>query len=376
MFEAFYGAFKREIESVRGSFYRVGLLTFFPLLSFALVVAIFYKGIAYEMPVIAVDLDKTPLSRDLLFEVDASATINIKYRLNNLAEAKRVIKSSKAYALFIVPKNFSQDIYRLKQPKITVMVNTQYILIGKTLKAAFVDALRSSAQKFKRELFYKSSTLEDQSAAIELQVTPFFNSSKNYFYFLVSALLPSIWQIFIVIGVIVSFGTMFKAKQEREFFKGGHILAKIFGKLFLYTLAYMLLGLGFIYYLYIYLGWEFQGSFGFLVIGMFCSLLAYEAAALFLFVTSFDYARALSLGAFYTAPAFAFLGITFPVDNMNSFALFYRELLPISTYIELQISQANYGAPIGNDIGKVLNLLLFLLLFIPVYIRFKQRLSQ
>ena len=94
MFEAFYGAFKREIESVRGSFYRVGLLTFFPLLSFALVVAIFYKGIAYEMPVIAVDLDKTPLSRDLLFEVDASATINIKYRLNNLAEAKRVIKSS------------------------------------------------------------------------------------------------------------------------------------------------------------------------------------------------------------------------------------------------------------------------------------------
>jgi len=376
MFEAFYGAFKREIESVRGSFYRVGLLTFFPLLSFALVVAIFYKGIAYEMPVIAVDLDKTPLSRDLLFEVDASATINIKYRLNNLAEAKRVIKSSKAYVLFIVPKNFSQDIYRLKQPKITVMVNTQYILIGKTLKAAFVDALRSSAQKFKRELFYKSSTLEDQSAAIELQVTPFFNSSKNYFYFLVSALLPSIWQIFIVIGVIVSFGTMFKAKQEREFFKGGHILAKIFGKLFLYTLAYMLLGLGFIYYLYIYLGWEFQGSFGFLVIGMFCSVLAYEAAALFLFVTSFDYARALSLGAFYTAPAFAFLGITFPVDNMKSFALFYRELLPISTYIELQISQANYGAPIGNDIGKVLNLLLFLLLFIPVYIRFKQRLSQ
>jgi len=369
MFKAFNEAFIKELLEIKSSFYKIGLLTLFPLLAFGLIVAIFYKGVAYEMPVVAVDLDKSELSRDILFSIDASSTIDIKYRVETPKEAADLLKASKAYALIIVPKGFAKDTQLLKQPKITFMLNTQYILVGKILKAAFVKSLNTMAASFDEVRSLKNGD------PIELQITPYFNTSKNYFYFLVSALLPSIWQIFIVIAVIVSFGTLFKAKKEQEFFKGGHISMKIFGKLLPYTVVYMFLGFGFLYYLYFYLGWEFQGSFGFLIFGMFLTLLAYEAVALTLFVTGFDYARSLSLGAVYTAPAFAFLGITFPASNMNSLALFWRDMLPISKYMELQISQANYGAAMIDDVSKLFYISLFSLLFIPVVIRFKQRLK-
>ncbi len=211
---------------------------------------------------------------------------------------------------------------------------------------------------------------------IGLQITPFFNTYKNYFLFLVSALLPSIWQIFIVIATIVSFGTLFKEKREKEFFGLSNITAKIIGKMIPYTFVYTLMGALFLFYIYGTLGWRFEGSFSLTLFGMFLTVVAYQVIALLFFVTGFDYARALSLGAVYTAPAFAFLGVTFPIYNMNSFALFWRDILPISHYVELQISQANYGADVFLEVEKLLILASFSLLFIPVVMRFKKRLAS
>jgi ABC-2 type transport system permease protein len=61
---------------------------------------------------------------------------------------------------------------------------------------------------------------------------------------------------------------------------------------------------------------------------------------------------------------------------MNGFALFWRDLLPISHYTQLQLSQANYGLNIWSEGDKLLTILAFFLLFIPVLILFKKRLRK
>jgi ABC-2 type transport system permease protein len=63
---------------------------------------------------------------------------------------------------------------------------------------------------------------------------------------------------------------------------------------------------------------------------------------LFFFLT-LEPARAMSLAGAFTAPSFAFMGVTFPSSDMNLLAQGWRSLLPISHYIEAQISQVNYG---------------------------------
>jgi ABC-2 type transport system permease protein len=380
MFQALNFAFITELKEIKNSWYKLMLITLFPIISFAFLIAIFSKGVASDLPIVVVDNDKSQFSKKLLFNIDASSTIDIKYRLNDTKEAMKLIKSSKAYALVEIPPHFQRDILLHIQPKVTAMLNTQYILIGKIIKATLVETVAHSAAELEyvKNLFSTQNTQESihTISPVALQITPFFNTYKNYFLFLISALLPSVWQIFIVIATIVSFGTLFKAKKEKEFFKGSHIEMKIIGKLLPYTIAFMLLGIGYLFYIYGTKNWIFQGSFAVMIFGMFLTVIAYQAVALVLFVTGFDYARALSLGAVYTAPAFAFLGVTFPTSSMNTFAVFWRDLLPISYYMELQISQANYGADIFLELDKLFYLSLFTLVFIPVFIRFHQRLAS
>ena len=380
MFEALQKAFLDEILSIKNSFYKFSLITILPILCFALVIAIFYSGVVRDMPISVVDNDKSKLSKKLLFNIQSSPTIDIKYSCDSLNEAMGYVKSGSVYGVVVIPHDFYKNTLLQKQPKVTAMLNTQYILIGKILTSALTSTLMQSSAEV--EYVKNLATLQNPHATInsiapiKMQVTPFFNTYQNYFLFLISALLPAIWQIFIVIATIVSFGVVFKNKEEFDFFDGGFIEMKIIGKLLPYTLAYMVLGMGFLFYIYGTLGWVFQGSFSVTAFAMFLTVVAYQAIALLFFVTGFDYTRSLSLGAVYTAPAFAFLGVTFPVFNMNGFALLWRDLLPISHYMEIQISQANYGANIFFEIDRLLVIFAFWLAFIPVFYMFRKRVAK
>jgi ABC-2 type transport system permease protein len=379
MFQALGEAFLDELKSIQNSTYKLFLVTLLPIFSFFLIVAIFYKGVVHELPLVVVDNDKSQLSRELIKNVDASATLSVDYKLNSPKEVLALLQETKVYAVLIIPHNFQKKVLKHTQPKVTTMLNTQYILIGKIIKSALTQVVMYSSAEVelvqdlaKSGVFQKSI---NRVSPIGLQVSSYFNTYQNYFLFLVSALLPAIWQIFIVIVTLVSFGTMFKSKEQRKFFKDEHLFIRIVGKLLPYTFIYTVLGALYLFFIYGTMAWEFQGSFSFTVFAMFVSVVAYQGVALLFFVTGFDYARSLSLGAVYTAPAFAFLGVTFPIYNMNAFALFWRDMLPVSHLMEIQISQANYGTNIFLELDKLLYIFAFLVVYIPVYFMFKRRLA-
>jgi len=379
MLHTFREAFGYELKSIGSSWYKLLLITLLPLLSFFLIIAVFHSGVVRELSIVVVDSDHSKLSRMLTAHIDASPTMKIISMPNSTRDAIKEIQAVKAYALIHIPKHFEKETLLQKNPQVTAMINTQYILVGKILTSALTQTIMHASA----EVEYVKNLVDRQNpdasmnaiAPIGMQITPFFNTYQNYFYFLVSALLPAIWQIFIVIATLVAVGVIFKSKEEQDFFKEQkYVGARLLGLIFPYTLSFMLLGI--LYTLYIYSSWAFQGSFTLLFLGMFFTVIAYQIIALLLFATGFDYARSLSLGAVYTAPAFAFLGITFPIYNMNGFALFWRDMLPISHYTQLQLSQANYGVNIWSDGDKLLTILAFWLLFIPVLFLFRKRLKK
>jgi ABC-2 type transport system permease protein len=380
MFEALSKAFTKELVSIKNSYYKLLLVTLLPILSFTLLIATLYDGVLRDMPIAVIDNDKSELSREVIKNIQASPTIKTSAMLNSTKEAIKLTQESKVYAVVVIPKDFQKDTTLQKQPSITAMVNTQYILVGKIITSSLTKTIRQSAAEVEyikslKELQVPYSTINSISP-IGMQVTPFFNTYQNYFIFLISALLPAIWQIFIVIATIVSFGSMFKNKEEKKDLDTDYLFSSILGKLLPYTVIYLLFGILYLFYIYGTLGWVFQGSITFTIFGMFITVVAYQAMSLLLFVTGFDYARSLSLGALYTAPAFAFLGVTFPVYNMNGFAEFWRDILPVSHYMQLQISQANYGANIFLDFEKLLHIFSFWLAFLVVYFMFKRKLSK
>ena len=379
MFQSFKGAFLKELTSIFNSTYKLFFVAYLPLLCGIWISYILLDGVLKELPVAVVDNDKTTLSRKILSDIDATKTLVIYSMPSSCNIGVEQLKSSKVYSVIVIPKGFEEDVYKQKNPTLTAMLNTQYILVGKMVLSVLNDTIMQSAGAV--ELVQNLQTTKTLYAAkqslgaIKLQVTPLFNSYQNYYLFLVSALFPSMWQIFIVLATLISFGSLLKNNQLQTNFKH-HLVAKLLGQLTPYTLIFTLWGCLFCGVLYGGFGWNFQGDAGVLVLGLFCTTIAYEGVALLFLASGFDYARSLSLGAVYTAPAFAFLGVTFPSVSMNDFALFWREMLPITHYMQLQISQASYGFIAQNSLEYLLKIIIFWLLYIVVFYRFRQRVQQ
>lgn len=380
----FYVALKRivakECHTILQSRFALSLVTWIPLLGIFLLINIFSNGVIRDLSIGVVDQDHSKLSRMISAQLDASPTLKVENYL--LSEAKARFKSGDIYAIVLIKKDFQKEVSLKEQPSLVAMINTQYILVGKIVDAALNATLMQSAGgiEFVKNLINneRASLAKSSVTPIGLQLIPLFNSYKNYFPFLVGAMLPALWQVFIVISVIVSMGSMFKANEQGRWLDeaDGSILALILGKMLPYLLIFLLHGLFFLTLIYLFMSWSFEGSFAFMVLTQLLTILAYEAAALTFFVVGFDYARSLSLGAVYTAPAFAFMGVTFPVSDMPTFAQFWHHMLPISYYQKIQIAQANYGASLFDMMPLLGMLVLFLLPLPLIYYRFKTVLER
>jgi len=68
----------------------------------------------------------------------------------------------------------------------------------------------------------------------------------------------------------------------------------------------------------------------------------------------------MSLVAGLTAPAFAFMGVTFPRTDMLFIAQLWRSLLPISHYISIQIQQVNYATSLTASVSHYFALVAFI----------------
>lgn len=377
--KGFINVFVKEIKEIIASPYRLGLVTWIPLLGLFLLISIFANGVVRDLPIAVVDRDNSLLSRTITAQLDASSTLKVQN--SSLVDAKKHLRQGKVYALVIISNNFEKEVRLGHQPALEAMINTQYILIGKIVSAALSGTVMQSAGRidFVKNLVKdkRASSAMAAVAPIGLHLMPLFNEYKNYFPFLVGAMLPALWQVFIVIVSIISMGVMFKSGEEHRWLEAadGSLATMLLGKMTPYTLIFLLHGLFFFSFVYIILPWSFEGSYLFMILVQFITVIAYQSVALLLFVVGFDYARGLSLGAVYTAPAFAFMGVTFPTSNMPLFGQIWHDLLPISHYQYIQIAQANYGASIVDMMPTLGAIALFLLPLPLVYYRFKKALE-
>ena len=187
MIAVLHKAFLYELRSIKSSWYKLALITVLPLFSFFLIIAIFRSGVAHDLPIVVVDNDKSELSRRVLSSIESSSTMQISAMVTNTKEAMGFVKSAQAYAVIVIPNHFAQDILLQKHPHITAMINTQYILVGKIL----TSALSSTVMQNAAQVEYVKNLVEIQNpkatvdaiSPIGIQITPFFNTYKNYFIF-------------------------------------------------------------------------------------------------------------------------------------------------------------------------------------------------
>ncbi|WP_430520863.1 ABC transporter permease [Aliivibrio sp.] len=346
------------------------LMLWLPVILGVVMTAIFSSGIARDLPISVVDLDHSRLSRNLIRYYDSSPTLSVNNQPYSVDTGSQELRSGNIYALAVIPANFEKETLLGHSPTVTVFYNTQFVLIGKLINsaiqqsqgtlAATVDTLKNMASGNPTP-----SLALGLSVPIKNQITPLFNSNSHYGQFLVSATLPALWQVLIVVTTILAIAIESRRAGIVSWLANAP-LQNLLLKLMPYTLIFWLHGALMLWLLYGYFSWPMHGSWIILLLSQLLMVLACQSVACLLYFVPFDTTRAMSLAAAFTAPAFAFMGITFPVSDMPILARFWRSLLPVSHYIEVQVQQVNYGASLITAMPSLLSLFCFLAVMLVV----------
>ncbi|WP_047042815.1 ABC transporter permease [Vibrio mexicanus] len=350
-------AVKTQLSIVKRDIWLLSSLTWVPVALALTIWWIFSQGIATNLPIGVVDLDQSQLSRSFTRHLEATPTLAITQQYSSAAEAKRDLTKSDIYAYVVIPHEFDKQVRLGRSPQVSVFYNSQYILVGKLINSAVMQAQGTLNTKLAmgNNLGQGNSTLSaalGKALPIQTQITALFNLNSNYAQFLVGAIIPAIWQI----GIIVT-GIMTLSANNRE--RGVHQwlnrqpFLNVIRTLLPYLPLYLLQGIGFLWLFYGVLNWPMQGSLLIIAIAQVVTVVCCLIMATLFYFLSLDAARAMSFAGAFTAPSFAFMGITFPVSDMNSLAQFWRSLLPISHYIEMQVGQASYGASIWHSLNQL-----------------------
>ncbi|CAJ1794256.1 hypothetical protein HLBENOHH_00872 [Aeromonas dhakensis] len=348
------------------------LASWLPLLLMGILCWIFSAGLARDLKIGLVDQDQSVLSRQLAYSLDASAGLKVARQFDSIAEGANALRGGDIYALVVLPDHLERDARQGTQPRVTVFNNGQFILIAKLVNSALAQVVGTlNGQVGVLTAMADGKALPGalgQAVPINSQVTALYNLNASYAQFLLSAILPAVWQILVVL-----YGLNALARTDRL---GLDWTTKgVWFGLWRTLLPHVLIGWGWglLWTLLLFKGFAYpmHGSWLVLTVGLGLASAACVSMGAFFYAVIRDPARALSLAGAYTAPGFAFMGVTFPVSAMGDFAQFWRSLLPISHYVELQIGQTNYGQPLAAALPQFGALLLFLLPLLLVVRRYR-----
>lgn len=292
------------------------------------------------------------ISRDLIFKLDSSPMLDVRL-FSDINSAKTALDSKKIYAIINIPSDFEKNIFLGANAVMDVFYNAQFVLVAKNIQSQISQliALENISLRFSNNL--KSTQNLDSALLKSIDLKPIiialYNENSEFAKFLLPALLPCLLQLFIILCMIgflayderdVGF-VKNKRNEIRHFYL--HLCAKIIinASIFLAWWAFMSA-------IFVYFGYFLHSDFYLLFLNAIVFILACCCVGIFLYALTHSFTRSISLCAVYAAPSLAFVGITYPINNMEIFATFWGKILPVTHFLQAQIKITNYGAFDGN----------------------------
>jgi ABC-2 type transport system permease protein len=360
--------FAREWRRMLSQWFYPLFLLVLPLLSFAVLWAIFQQQVPRQMPVVVCDEDHSALSREITRMIAATPSMRIIAAADDFMEGRSLIMARKAYALIRIPAGTEREVDRGMTAEIACFYNAQFILPGSLVTRDLGQAISALAQGI--DIRRRQGQGEAGGAArahaepIRIDRHALFNPQLNYIYFLLTTLLPTMLQIFVLITTVQAIGSELKEKTTTEWLAGAGFSTwrAVLGKLLPQTIHYVFLSMFMIILLFRWLAVPVRGSLGMIAVGTVLFVLAYQAMGLFLVAWFANLRLATSAAAFYSAPAFAFTGVTFPMMAMPFLGQLWGGILPLTYYLQLLVGQAIRGMPARGAIPECLILLTFVMI--------------
>lgn len=340
-----------------------------PVILFLVLAVVFAPGLPRDLPVAVVDLDGTTMSRQIVRMADAAADVEVAERFTSLSEARQALVSQRAYAVLMIPAGLEAELLGGQRPEVVVFSNSQFLtaggIVGRSLSATVSTFSAGVSLRLLEAKGVGTDRAMDLITPIPVQQSPLFNPSLDYIQFLLSAVMPTIMQIFICATAVLSFSRERHSPNgmARLLRIGKSPLRAILGKLLPYTFVGMFVLLLGDLLLFSVFDASFRGSFAVFFLNGFMFILACQVMGALIALIAKDTTGALGMMGLIVAPAFGFAGVSFPRFGMTLFSQIWGAVIPLTPYLQLRTDQTLRGAPLEYSLPTMGWLAALLLVF-------------
>jgi len=308
------------------------------------------KEAVNKLPVSVVDLDKSDLSRDIIFKLNATPQMSV-YRVDNSEDdAKSALLKGDVKAIIIIPNDFKKDLALHKSPTIAIGADSSYFLIfGGVLEGAMKSILTTAASIKVANLLKNQMPMSKAKEAYtpySLNVINLFNEQNSYTQYVVPAVFVLILQQTMLIGLGILGGGINERQKRGEhgYFNTAPIWMMILSRVIIFG------GIFFIHMLF-YFGFSFD-MFGITHLASIGNLLTFgipfllASAFLGIFIGSLFVGREIATPAilFSSLPLVFSAGFVWPSEAIPGYIKSIAILFPSTSAIQGFLKLNQMGA--------------------------------
>lgn len=320
--QRFKTSFTDEINVIFKHFNYHWLLWILPMIIFFLISSIFSMGVMFDLPVGYIDHDKTPLSRQLIRNLDAGAHAKLINYESDLDSALIHLQDAKAYALLYIPPHFEADVFAGRQPSPVLYYNALYYSAGIYSISDYSGLIAELNSQYRSALANKVGLTMPTLPSVTLNYDGLFNASGNSIYYQQFSAIVHILQLFVVTITIYILGNLPKRTLPTYPF--------ILGKLAPFTLWYTALLLFQIALLVLFSGAKVSGMPVYMLPVVFFYVIAAQSIGILLFTFTQSKITAYSLIGILVGLALTYSGTTIPTLAMPWIAQMLSKVEPLS----------------------------------------------
>ena len=322
-----------------------------PLAGWGLLLGVFGRHVARDLPVAVVDLDGSALSRRLVRAIDATPAARVVAGRGDATDAAGFLRRGEAYAVVVLPAGLERDVERGAAPRVQALTNGVWLLpatlVGRDVRAAVatVSAELEVRARVARGEPPTRATVAAEPVRAELR--PLFNPALAYARFLFLALVPTLLHMSVLTLAVHALGSELRWGTAAAWLTaaGGRAWTAVLGKLLPYTLWFALLWIALVEAALGALDLAPAGSRALWWAAAILVVVAYQGLGALLVAATGNLRLATSVAGLLAGPAFAVVGVTFPRVAMPAAARAWAAALPLTHYLDVQAQQVTVGAP-------------------------------
>lgn len=339
---------KREI--IRMSHRPVYLLmcTIVPLACAYFFIDLLGPALPLKTPSAVVDLDQSPMSRQLVRDLNSSENVDIQYKLESYDKAMEHVRSGKIFAFFVIPEKYEKDVLAGNTPTLEYFTNMTYFVPGTlSFKGFKVVAVSESGSLIDAKL--TSVGLSDDMISplvqpVVIDAHPIGNPWTNYSYYLTPSFIFGLFSLLAMIVAAFSITLEIKHGTSPQWLAvaGNNICVALAGKLLPQTVLFTLGAFATEAVMFRFLHFPMNGSIFWMLFATALFIVAAQSFAVLVCGILPNPRLAMSVVSLIGILTFSFAGFSFPVEDMYGAIAIFSYIAPprymFLTYVDCALN--------------------------------------